>query len=57
MGQPGTRWSMFGAAAIVTTFILILLSGQALAASGESGGGVTVIPDASVIIQDRKSVV
>ena len=51
MGQPGTRWSMFGAAAIFTTFILILLSGQALASSGESGGGVTVIPDASVIIQ------
>jgi F-type H+-transporting ATPase subunit b len=42
---------MFGAAAIFTTFILILLSGQALASSGESGGGVTVIPDASVIIQ------
>jgi len=51
MGQPGTRWSMFGAAAIFTPFILILLSGQALASSGESGGGVTVIPDASVIIQ------
>ena len=51
MGQPGTRWSMFGAAAIFTPFILILFSGQALASSGESGGGVTVIPDASVIIQ------
>lgn len=51
MGQPGTRWSMFGAAAIFTTFILILLSGQALASSGESGGGVTVIPDGSVFIQ------
>jgi F-type H+-transporting ATPase subunit b len=42
---------MSGAAAIFTTFILILLSGQALASSGESGGGVTVIPDGSVIIQ------
>ena len=51
MGQPGTRWSMFGAAAIFTTFILILFSGQTLASSGESGGGVTVIPDASVVIQ------
>ena len=51
MGQPGTRWSMSGAAAIFTTFILILLSGQALASSGESGGGVTVIPDGSVFIQ------
>lgn len=51
MGQPGTRWSMSGAAAIFSTFILILLSSQALASSGESGGGVTVVPDGSVFIQ------
>jgi F-type H+-transporting ATPase subunit b len=52
MGHTGIRRMASGFVVILAMVVLLVLGGTpALAASGESGGGVTVIPDWSVIIQ------
>ncbi len=52
MGHTGLRRKAPGTGGILATVVLLLLAGApALAASGESGGGVTVVPDWTVIIQ------
>lgn len=49
MGQPGVRWSAACAAMLFTGFLTLWSAHPALA-SGE-GGGVTVVPDWSFILQ------
>jgi F-type H+-transporting ATPase subunit b len=52
MGHTGMRRMASGSVPILAMVVLLVLSGApALAASDESGGGVTVIPDWTVIIQ------
>lgn len=52
MGHTGMRRMASGIGAILSVVVLLGLSaGPALAASEESGGGVTVIPDWTVVIQ------
>ncbi len=52
MGHTGMRRMASGIGAILAVVVLLVLSGApVLAASDESGGGVTVIPDWTVIIQ------
>lgn len=52
MGHTGMRRRASGTGVIFAMAVLLILSGApALAASDESGGGVTVIPDWTVIIQ------
>ncbi len=52
MGHTGMRRRASGTGVIFAMAVLLVLSGApALAASDESGGGVTVIPDWTVIIQ------
>lgn len=51
MGHTGGPRSMSCAVVLFAAVVLVVFSGPAQASSGESGGGVTVVPDWSVIIQ------